>query len=359
VTPLTMNALVQAVRSVFAALPDTRKPGNNRHYEVEDAALSAFGVFFIQSPSFLEYQRQMNTERGENNARSLFGVHRIPSDNQIRSLLDPVSPGTISPLFFSLGETAFQEGLLDPFRSIGDTFLVALDGLNFFQSKKISCPSCHQTNKSDGTTLYRHLAVTPVLVAPGQKAVLPLPPEFVVPQDGHEKQDCEINAASRWIDQWGPRLAPWRITVLGDDLYCHQPFVRRVLDQGAHFLFVCKPSSHAAIASEIEGLSRLPDGVSTHVVTRWNGKRRETDTYRFVSQIPLRDGKDALKVTWVELVTTAPDGTVLYHNSWATSHPVVASTVVEIVRAARSRWKIENVRRAKLVRNCSMQQYFA
>jgi hypothetical protein len=77
-------------------------------------------------------------------------------------------------------------------------------------------------------------------------------------------------------------------------------------------------------------------------VTRWTGKKRETDTYRFVGHLPLRDGKDPLRSTWVELVTTAPDGSVLYHNSWATSHEVTLSNVVEIVRAARSRWKIEN-----------------
>jgi len=132
------------------------------------------------------------------------------------------------------------------------------------------------------------------------------------------------------------------MTVLGDDLYCRQPFARRVLAQGAHFIFVCKPSSHPTLASEIEGLSRLPDGLPTLVRTRWTGKRRETDTYRFLSGIPLRDGKDALTVNWIELVTTASDGTVLYKNSWATSHTVDPSTVEEIVKAGRCRWKIEN-----------------
>jgi hypothetical protein len=33
-----------------------------------------------------------------------------------------------------------------------------------------------------------------VIVAPGNPRVIPLEPEFVTPQDGHEKQDCE-NAA--------------------------------------------------------------------------------------------------------------------------------------------------------------------
>jgi hypothetical protein len=37
-----------------------------------------------------------------------------------------------------------------------------------------------------------------MIVAPGHNMVLPLMPEFITPQDGAEKQDCERNAAKRW-----------------------------------------------------------------------------------------------------------------------------------------------------------------
>jgi hypothetical protein len=48
--------LVDQIRSTFNALPDCRKQGNNQKYAVGDAALSAFSVFFTQSPSFLDYR---------------------------------------------------------------------------------------------------------------------------------------------------------------------------------------------------------------------------------------------------------------------------------------------------------------
>jgi hypothetical protein len=48
---------------------------------------------------------------------------------------------------------------------------------------------------------YSHTVITPVVVAPGNDTVIPLEPEFVVPQDGHEKQDCETAAAKRWLRQ--------------------------------------------------------------------------------------------------------------------------------------------------------------
>jgi hypothetical protein len=53
--------LVDQIRSTFNALPDCRKQGNNQKYAMEDAALSAFSVFFTQSPSFLDYLP--NTEK--------------------------------------------------------------------------------------------------------------------------------------------------------------------------------------------------------------------------------------------------------------------------------------------------------
>jgi len=39
---------------------------------------------------FLAYQRDMQRKKGKNNAQGLFGIEQIPSDGQIRNLLDPV-----------------------------------------------------------------------------------------------------------------------------------------------------------------------------------------------------------------------------------------------------------------------------
>jgi len=38
-----------------------------------------------------------------------------------------------------------------------------------------------------------------VLCAPGKEQVICLDPEFMTPQDGHEKQDCEQEAIKRWV----------------------------------------------------------------------------------------------------------------------------------------------------------------
>ena len=188
---------------------------------------------------------------------------------------------------------------------------------------------------------YSHTALTPVLVKPGLDKVIPLAPEFVRPQDGVAKQDCELNAAKRWLAAWGDDYSPLKITLLGDELSCHEPFCREALQRGVDFILVCKPDAHAMVA---EWLAFLDRGGAVHTVVRrrWTGQRREIDTYRYAEAIPLRDGDDALLVNGCELTTTDEKGHVLYHNSFATSLALDDRQVPEVVAAGRSRWKIEN-----------------
>jgi hypothetical protein len=62
---------------------------------------------------------------------------------------------------------------------------------------------------------------------------------------------------------------------------------------------------------------------------RWTGKRHETDSYRYVSAVPLRDANNALTVNWCEITTHTADGKVLYRNAFATSLAVDDASVAE------------------------------
>ena len=127
------DRLVSSFRQRLSSLPDKRK-GKNSRYGMEDAALSAFGVFFTQTPSFLAYQRKMADSKGKSNAQSLFGVHQIPSDNHIRDLLDGVAPENVFPMFEEILQGLEEQGHLSRFRCLGDRLLVALDGTEYFSS---------------------------------------------------------------------------------------------------------------------------------------------------------------------------------------------------------------------------------
>jgi hypothetical protein len=332
----SFDTLVGSFRQLLESLPDKRT-GKNTRYGMIDAALSAFSVFFTQTPSFLAFQRTIEKSKGRSNVQTLFGVHQIPSDNQIRDLLDPLKPALVSPVFEQALQMIESGGQLNSYRTLAENVLIAMDGTEYFSSSQIHCPQCSTRKLKSGEIRYFHSVVTPVIVSPNQTEVIPLVPEFVVPQDGHDKQDCENAAAKRWLLQHGQKYSPLKVTVLGDDLYCHQPLCQLLLEQQFNFILTCLPTSHQTLYEHLEGLS-LP----TVIRTKWTGKVEEIYTYRYLNRVPIKDGEDALLVNWCELTVTRPNGKVVYQNSWATSHLITPETVIEIVRSGRTRWKVEN-----------------
>jgi hypothetical protein len=92
------------------------------------------------------------------------------------------------------------------------------------------------------------------VVAPGHTQVLPLPAEFITPQDGTEKQDCERAAAKRWLARHGASITCFRPVYLGDDLYACQPIVCVIQESGGNFILTCKPGSHQTITEYLTGV---------------------------------------------------------------------------------------------------------
>ena len=177
-------------------------------------------------------------------------------------------------------------------------------------------------------------------------------PEFICPQDGAEKQDCERNAAQRWLIAHAERVAGLRPIYLGDALFSCQPLAEAVLGTGADFLFVCKKDGHKTLYEFIEG-APLDELV---VIERRPGKHSLTYRYRWIEGVPLRDGKagvptdrsssvgwkDALTVNWLGVSIVDAKGKTTYDGAFVTSLPLTAENVVETAACARARWKIEN-----------------
>ena len=176
---LSFDSMVKCLRSTMADFPDKRT-GLNCRYKIEDAALGAFSIFFTQSPSFLAFQTNMLKNKGLSNAQTLFDMHEIPSDNHIRNLMDEVPPSEVYPMYHHIFDGIRESGHLKAFRSYDNNLLCALDGTHSFSSNKIHCENCNTKKHKNGTTTYFHSAITPVLVAPGQKKVISLPPEFTM-----------------------------------------------------------------------------------------------------------------------------------------------------------------------------------
>ena len=304
-----------------------------------DIGMAAFSAFFMQSPSFLAHQRQLGVGAGQgrSNCQTLFGMTAIPSDNHIRAMLDFVEPSSLYRLFDEALEAIERVGALSSLRGLSGHMLIAFDGTQYFCSNKLSCQNCSTRKRANGAVEYFHTLVAASIVTPGHNRALPLAPQFVQPQDGRDKQDCESRAARRWLIAHGERVKRLNPVYLGDDLYSNQPLCEAVVASGGHFLFVCKPDSHKTLNEYLTGLD-LPS--KSQEMRR--GRQRATHVWRWMTDIPIRDGKDALSVNWLELVIKDAAGQIAYRNSFVTDLPVDADNVADLANAGRARWKIEN-----------------
>ena len=332
---VVLDRLLSDLKKTCSAFPDMRKGEGG--YSMADIGLSAFSLFFMQSESFLSYQRSLEEGRKTSNCQTLFGMAKIPTDNHIRAMLDPVHPSHLQSVFDSAVAALRDNGGMAAFQRLDGRALIALDGTEYFCSQKLGCPNCQTRKRANGKVESYHSMLAATLVAPGHNMVVPLMPEFIVKPDGAEKQDCERNAAKRWLAAHAERVKPLRPVFLGDDLFACQPICQTILDGKDDFLFTAKPDSHKALYDFMNGAE-----IEQMSVTRKEGGKKLTYRFRWFTGAPLREGKDALVVNWIGLTTFDAKGKPTYDNAWVTSLKVSRENVAEIAAAARARWKIEN-----------------
>jgi len=338
---LSFGALIAYLNRAIAQIEDPRQASNGTKYSLKDGVLAAFSVFFMQSESFLDYQRHLESHHGNSNAQSLFGMMRVPSVPQIRNILDGIRATPLSGVFHWVYQALKREGYLKRFEYLGG-LLIALDGTQYFNSHQLHCEQCSSRSHKNGRVSYFHSVILPVIVAPGHYQVISLAPAFLTPQDGYAKQDSEVAAAKRWVATHGAELRGQPVTLLGDDLYSHQPMCETIIAAGMDFIFTCLPTSHPALYERLQDLERL-GAVKTLTLEQRNKSSKDVYRYRYVNQIPLRGAQPALNVNWCELVVTRQsDSKILYENAFVTRHEINEQSVALVAAAGRCRWKTEN-----------------
>jgi hypothetical protein len=168
-----LDRLLAALRRYGQTLPDGRR-GKNTTYSMADFALAAFAPFFMQSPSFLAHQRYLETGQGRSNCQTLFGMAKIPCDNQTRAMLDPVEPTHFYPMFADVIAELEQSGGLDAMRCLDRQVLIALDGTEYHCSQQISCSNCSHRKRGKDNNEYFHSMLAATIVAPGHTRAVPL-----------------------------------------------------------------------------------------------------------------------------------------------------------------------------------------
>ena len=344
---LTLEAIVELLATTFGELEDPRT-ADQLTYPLHDTLMSGFALMFFQHPSLLQFQRAMQQKRRRCNLETVFGVHEVPSDTQMREILDGVEIEPVRALLPQLWEKVRRAGWGGRFTTTlpsgqhqGTYYTVALDGSEYFHSTKVQCPHCLRQPDSKGQVHYSHMVVGATLVRAGSHQVVPLDAEEVRnPAADSHPQDCELTAGKRLIARLRREHPQMALIVIGDDLYAHVPFVEQLQQLRLHYVLVAKPPSHPTLMAAVAAAEE--QGVNQQ--GQWqegNGGRQRTYTYRIVRHMPLAL-ESAVRVTYVEVWAHSASGQLLYHNSWITDLDVDTTNVAVVVTIGRTRWKIEN-----------------
>jgi hypothetical protein len=344
---LTLEAIVDLLATTFGGVDDARA-AEQLSYSLPDTLMSGFAVMFFQHASLLQFQRAMAKKRQRCNLQTIFGVHEVPSDTQMREILDEVKPDALCGILPQLWEKVRRAGWGGRFTTTlpsgehqGTYYTLALDGSEYFRSTSIQCSHCLRQTDPQGRVHYFHKIVGATVVRGGSHQVLPLDVEEVRNATAESApQDCELTAGKRLITRLRQEHPQMALIMIGDDLYSHVPFVEHLQVLRQHFVLVAKPASHPTLLAAVtaaEGTERSQTGQWTEE----HGARQRTYTYRLVPHVPLSLESD-VRVTYVAVWEHGEERELLYHNSWITDLDVDAANVAVVGQIGRTRWKIEN-----------------
>jgi hypothetical protein len=338
------------------------RTGSNKQFSIYDLFIVFFGTFIFQAPSLRDYILKLKNGVLKN---IFLKIKKIPSQTQLRYVLDHVNYKSLYKLFYYLINILNLAGKLCKYVFLKKYYLVAIDGSQATKSNKIKCPLCStREHKSNGSVDYYHYVVPASIVSPPELDLSPLilPPEILTPQDGHDKQDCERAAAYRLLDNIYPFLESLgkEIILLADDLFCYDAFLKFINEHNnLNFIFNCKESSHKYLFSFIENID-----IKTYIKKyRIDCNTKEIYKYEYEYNLPIKSDKKCCKsvdykeqVTYVNLIKLTislvdneenlklneKGESQIKYFVFATNLIPTQENIEQLAAAGRSRWEIEN-----------------
>ena len=334
---LSLDPLIRQIRLRAKQLPETRDKADCK-YSMADAVMSAIALFALKDPSLLFFQERRNDE----NIKNLFRVLNVPSDTQMRAILDPLEPDLLRPMFNDVFRQLQRGKALEPYTFHEGCYLVSMDGTGYFSSKKIHCESCLQKqNSKTGEVTYHHQMLGAAVVHPDHKQVIPLAPEPIIKQDGDNKNDCERNAGKRLLQKIRDEHANLKMIVVEDGLASNAPHIRHLKSLDMHFLLGAKPDDHEHLFDEVS----QAEATGRVTTFRWTNDAKKEEVQceiRFAHDLPLNKSNADLLVNFLQYTEYASDGSIRKRFSWVTDLTITRDNARHLVRGGRARWKIEN-----------------
>ena len=331
---LSADALFRSLRCHFGSLCDPRS--GEVKIPLGDALMSAFSMFSLKDPSLLAFDDRRRDPN--DNFRMIYGINRVPSDSQMRDILDPIDPMDLRAPFREIFRRLQRGKVLERFVYLDGHYLLSLDGTTYFSSSKIHCSSCLERLHRNGSVTYSHQLLGATLVHPDLKEVIPLAPEPIIQQDGQAKNDCERNATRRWLKRFRREHPHLPVIVVEDALSSNAPHLEDLADARAHYIIGVKPGDHTFLFEHLRGLDETGQ---MQVLTLVDPATKVLHHFRFCNSAPLNESNSDVLVNVLEYWEIHPDQKVQYF-SWITDFTLDAENVWAIMRGGRARWKIEN-----------------
>lgn len=192
---LTQYSLFQSLECAISTIPDHRSLNHTTH-SLRDAIFVSFSGFFLQARSLKGHIDFLKKSKASKNKKSLFNIQSIPTDNQVRNIIDPISTSHFEEAQDDIIFKMQRSGVLREFKKtikgksqpVEMGHLVGLDGIEYFRSKKIHCDCCCQVHHKDESIDYFHRALLGGLIHPVRDLFLPITQEFIVKQDGLKRK---------------------------------------------------------------------------------------------------------------------------------------------------------------------------
>jgi hypothetical protein len=333
---LSADALHETLRRRFEEVTDSRRQASC-DYSMADTLMSAFAMFATKEPSMLSYQdhqRELHIEKP-------FGIDRVPSDTQMREILDGIDIDPINEAFADLFWEVQRSGELKKWLFDGEHYLLAIDGSGYFCSDNISCPQC-LVRKKAGKDQFYHQVVAAVLVHPETKQVLPLAVEPIVRGDGDTKNDCERNATGRLIKRVRRQHPKLKLLVIEDGLSSNAPHIADLKAAKMHFMLGAKPGDHEHLFQQVvDAMEREEPRVERARVSK--GKTCFDSQTQYIEDLELNKSNLDVKVNFLQHHEFDCDsGEVLRCFSWVTDLDLERKSLDLYQRGSRSRWRVEN-----------------
>jgi hypothetical protein len=337
-TYLSADGLVRLVRAALDAI-DIPRPAQSR-FTIADAAMSAFAMFALKDPSLLAFDERRN----ERNLESLYRIVRVPCDTQMRVILDEVPSQEFRRPYRDVFRALQRGKVLEQYVYLDNAYLLSLDGTGYFSSDAIHCGSCMEKKHANGRVSYYHQMLGAVIVHPERREVIPLCPEPIIKQDGHTKNDCERNAARRFLAAFRKEHPHLPVIVVEDGLSSNGPHIEDLVAHKMHFILGAKEGDHASLFTEFR--RRLEDGEFDFYEFRDLSRPNVRHLFTVVRDIPLNASHPEIRVNMLDYKEITRDSKTgeekVQSFTWVTDLALTRERVFPVMRAGRARWKVEN-----------------